>query len=72
MDVSFKNHWGKFLEVAKLVTLDDGTKAWYLNKRGRVAEFLGFHKDGLFYDIGITKNKKNRLNDLLKVANSLK
>ena len=73
IDVSFKNHWGKFVKQAALVTLDDGTKAWYLNDKRRVADFLGFHKDELFYEIGILKNHKNeRLHDLIKVANSLK
>ena len=44
----------------------------YINLKSN-ERFLFLYKGGLFYEIGISKNKKNeKLNDLLKVANSLK
>ncbi|MDR7319653.1 hypothetical protein [Brevibacillus nitrificans] len=56
----------------EIVTLVDGTKAEYLHADNYIADFIRFKKNGLTYLVGISKNdKKEKRDDLLKVANSL-
>ncbi|WDV93323.1 hypothetical protein [Brevibacillus parabrevis] len=56
----------------EMITLVDGTKAEYLHADNYMADFIRFKKNNLFYEIGIAKNgKSEKMDDLLKVANSL-
>jgi hypothetical protein len=60
--------------AATNVKLTDGTKASYIHNSSIVADFIKFKKAELTYLLGISKNNspdKSKLNDLLKIANSL-
>lgn len=59
-------------KTGKYVDLNNGTKAVYYHLPESKNEFMRFKKGDLLYYITISKNNRNeKLDDLMKVANSL-